>query len=40
MEPISYEYSKLNLEYFQNIDTENLARMAEGHFVMLDRCLN
>lgn len=40
METISYEYSKFNLEHFQNINIEKLARMAEGHFVILDRCLN
>lgn len=38
--PISYEYSKFNLECLQNIDVENLARMAEDHFSMLDCCLN
>lgn len=40
LEPISYEYSKFNLEHSQNIDAEHLARMAEGHFSMLDQCLN
>lgn len=40
LEPIPYEYSRFNLEYSQNIDIENLAKMAESHFAMLDRCLN
>lgn len=40
LEPISYEYSKFNLDHSQSIDTENLAKMAEGHFFMLDQCLN
>lgn len=40
MGPISYAYSRLNLELPQNIDTGNLAIKAEEHFAILDRCLN
>lgn len=36
---ISYEYSKANLDCSQSIDIKKLAKKAEGHFVMLDRCL-
>ena len=40
MDQISYAYSKSNFKYSQIIDTEELKKMSEGHFAMLDRCLN
>lgn len=40
MEKISYAYSRANLERPQNMDTNSLAHKAEGHFAVLDCCLN
>lgn len=39
MEPISYEESRVNLDFPQEIDTDSLAENAQGHFAKLDNLL-